>query len=658
MNCRNCGQPLDDIGRFCKFCGSSVPPDPDEAAAPIKVGDLLQGKWRIDKRIGQGGMGSVYLAHDVSLDRKVAIKILAPDLCNDAEFVARFEREAKATANLEHPNVVLVYAVGEHFGRPFIVMKYLEGQSLARYLKKNPDGLPPDEVLEIFQQLCSGLGFIHQKGFIHRDIKSANVHIGPDGKATILDFGILRDVRSQQSLTRVGVVMGTPHYIAPEQALGRPIDHRVDLYALGVLLYECLTGTPPYDADSAKQLIEMHLKASPPDPCCLVPDLPLPAGEVVRKAIAKKADERFQSAEEMAAALEASLAPVGHRDESPEEEQRPADEEETAAQEEEVERDTKPNPTAQPSSTAALPAPLEKPPQRRSSLGTWLALLVVIAAAGAGYYSLRHEPPAQVGEQEGPPGAATPLARPPKPPASPATATPQAQAKALLTEGLDYAKSRHYDYALQKFLLAEKLEPGNATLLYSAGLAYYAVKEYGNAVLYFGRALEAEPTHTEARLCLARSYAAQGATREALGELQGLIRAGYRNLDALESDEALKGLRQDPGWNVIRQSLGAAPAPPLHARPAKPDMPRASESSPDVTVMGLTGELIVQVEPSGATVTIDNKPRGRTPLRVELNAGPHKVMVEMPGYQRRIFRDVKVPLARSVTLKETLEKVR
>jgi len=267
------------------------------------MNDVLEGKWRLERKLGEGGMGTVYLAHDLQLDRKVAIKVLASQLAGDSELVTRFEREARLTASLEHPNIVPVYAVGAMQGRPFIVMKKLEGRTLAAYLREC-GALPGDELLSLMLQLCSGLDFIHARGFIHRDIKSGNIFIGPDGLATILDFGILRTSENIDALTRTGMVMGTPQYMSPEQALGATeIDHRADLYALAVLLFECLTGTLPFEAESELSLIQMQAHAPAPDVVDRAPWVPAAVAEVVKRALSKRPEERYASGGELLAAL-------------------------------------------------------------------------------------------------------------------------------------------------------------------------------------------------------------------------------------------------------------------------------------------------------------------------------------------------------------------
>ncbi len=251
-------------------------------------------------------MGTVYTGDDSELDRKVAVKLLASNLVNDPEIVERFEREAKLTAKLDHPNIVPIYDVGRHEGRPFIVMKLLQGDTLAGVLR-NKGGLTSDETLRLMKQIGAGLDYIHEKGFIHRDIKAGNIFIAGDGLATILDFGILRSRDGSKGLTRTGMVMGTPHYMAPEQALGlKDVDHRVDLYALAVVLFECLTGTLPFEADSELRLIQMQAHSPPPEILDRAPWISKPVADVVRRALAKRPEDRFSSAAELVKALESA----------------------------------------------------------------------------------------------------------------------------------------------------------------------------------------------------------------------------------------------------------------------------------------------------------------------------------------------------------------
>lgn len=274
----------------------------------VRVDDVLNGRYHLTRKLGEGGMGSVYLARDRELDRDVAVKLLAMSLVNDAEVVERFEREARLAAKLDHPNVVAVYDVGRHQGRPFMVMKALEGQTLAQLLR-DKGGLTPAETLALLRQVASGLGHIHQRGFIHRDIKASNIFVSPQGQATILDFGILRSSRAADGLTKTGAVMGTPHYMSPEQALGaKDLDHRADLYALAVVLFECLTGTLPFEADSELRLIQLQAHEPPPDLIARAPWVSPGIAAVVRRAMAKRPLDRFASADELIAALELAVS--------------------------------------------------------------------------------------------------------------------------------------------------------------------------------------------------------------------------------------------------------------------------------------------------------------------------------------------------------------
>lgn len=287
----------------------------EKTIKPVRVNDVLAGRYRLIEKIGEGGMGTVFVAHDTELDRQVAVKLLAAALVNDPEVVERFEREARLTARLDHPNIVPIYDVGRFDERPFIVMKLLAGDSLAGLLR-NKGGFTSDETLRLMRQLAAGLDYIHGQGFIHRDVKSGNIFVAPDGHATILDFGILRAKSATQGLTRTGMVMGTPHYMAPEQALGlKDVDHRVDLYALGVVLFECLTGTLPFDADSELRVIQLQAHAPPPDIIDRAPWVARPVADVIRKALAKRPEDRFSSGAELVAALEAAYteaAPQAH----------------------------------------------------------------------------------------------------------------------------------------------------------------------------------------------------------------------------------------------------------------------------------------------------------------------------------------------------------
>ena len=229
---------------------------------------FLDSRYRIERPLGQGGMATVYLAQDDELDRPVALKILAENLAGDATFRDRFEREARLAARLNHPNVVRVFDVGESDGRPFIVMEYVEGDTLADELGRHGP-LPRDRAVDLALQMCRGLEAAHASGLVHRDVKPRNLLLRPDGVLKIADFGIARAAESTR-LTEIGTILGTAAYLAPEQAEGVEANPAADLYSVGAVLYELLTGRVPYTATS---LVELAAKqqAGPPPPIAGVP---------------------------------------------------------------------------------------------------------------------------------------------------------------------------------------------------------------------------------------------------------------------------------------------------------------------------------------------------------------------------------------------------
>jgi eukaryotic-like serine/threonine-protein kinase len=279
-------------------------PAAERLVQPVHPGDVLSERYQLEHQVGEGGMGTVWVANDLQLRRRVAVKLLAAGLVHDPEVMERFEREARLTASLDHPHIVPVYDVGRVAERPYIVMKLLEGDTLAGVLKQK-GGLTAVETVALVRQVAAGLDYLHARNFIHRDIKAGNIFVAPDGQATILDFGILRARTPDKGLTRTGMVMGTPHYMAPEQALGlRDVDHRVDLYALAVVLFECLSGTLPFEADSELKLIQLQAHAAPPDLLDRAPWVPAAVGKMMTRALAKRPEERFGSGAELVAALE------------------------------------------------------------------------------------------------------------------------------------------------------------------------------------------------------------------------------------------------------------------------------------------------------------------------------------------------------------------
>ena len=224
---------------------------------------VFNGRYELHRQLARGGMADVFLARDLLLDRPVAVKVLFDEFSDDPNFVERFRREAQRAANLNHPNIVSVYDWGEERGTYFIVMEYVEGRSLAEIIRTGGP-LHPDRAAEVASEVAAALGFAHRNGIVHRDVKPGNVLLAPNGHVKVADFGIARALAgAQNEITQAGIVMGTATYLSPEQAQGREVDPRSDLYALGVVLYEMLLGRPPFSGDTPVALATQHVQNSP-----------------------------------------------------------------------------------------------------------------------------------------------------------------------------------------------------------------------------------------------------------------------------------------------------------------------------------------------------------------------------------------------------------
>src|SRR4051794_12663619 len=270
-------------------------------------GERVLGSYRLLERIGKGGMGEVYRAQHVRLGSERAVKVLPPALAAEADFLKRFEREASSAASLDHPNILPVYEYGEAEGAPYLVMPYVKGGTLKERMAKGP--VPQAEMLRYLAQMGEALDFAHEKGLIHRDVKPANMLLDERGRLYLADFGIAKALEGAEGLTRTGVGVGTPEYMAPEQAQGRA-DQRSDLYALGVILYQFLTGRVPYSGNSTVEVLMKHLQ----DPLPVlplrsaVPALPPRVEQVVAKALAKNPNDRYASGKAMVDDLAEALA--------------------------------------------------------------------------------------------------------------------------------------------------------------------------------------------------------------------------------------------------------------------------------------------------------------------------------------------------------------
>src|SRR5918997_3410810 len=266
---------------------------------------MVDGRYRIVGRLGSGGMADVYCAEDTQLGRRIALKLLHRRFAEDAEFVERFRREASSAAGLNHPHVVQVFDRGQWDGTYYIAMELLEGRNLKQVVHDH-GALEPALAVDLVLQILKAERFAHRRGVVHRDIKPHNVIVDDEGRAKVTDFGIAR--AGSSDMTETGSIMGTAQYLSPEQAQGQPVDARSDLYSIGIVLFELLTGRPPFDAESPVTIALKQVAEAPVRPRDLNPAVPPGLDAVAMRALRKEPAERFQSADEMIAALESALA--------------------------------------------------------------------------------------------------------------------------------------------------------------------------------------------------------------------------------------------------------------------------------------------------------------------------------------------------------------
>ncbi len=334
MKCPNCGNPFPDGAAACPICGHPLTPASGAVAtgaltppdgliptvpSPARVDELahklqaaLGEAYRVEKELGAGGFAVVYLALDLHLKRKLAIKLLAPDLITSKTVLERFRREAETVAQLSHPHIVPLHFIGQKDDLVYLAMECIEGGSLADRLEKEGQ-LPAEDVVRIVSEVASALAYAHKRGVIHRDIKPHNVLIESEtGRSLVTDFGIARTAEGS-SLTASGMMVGTPAYLSPEQVTGSTVDHRADIYALGVMAYEMLSGQPPFTGPTPTAVLMKRL-TSPPTPIArLRPDTPQALRDTIDGMLAQNPEERVQSAAEVVRALGgATPASGGH----------------------------------------------------------------------------------------------------------------------------------------------------------------------------------------------------------------------------------------------------------------------------------------------------------------------------------------------------------
>ncbi|MCW3010743.1 MAG: pknB, partial [Solirubrobacterales bacterium] len=274
----------------------------------IEGGTIVDGRYAVKHRIGAGGMAEVYCAEDLQLGRKVALKVLYPRFAEDEEFLERFRREASSAAGLQHQNVVSVYDRGEFGDTAYIAMEFVDGRTLKTIVTQEGP-LPPGRAIELTTQILRAARFAHKRGVIHRDFKPHNVIVDADDRAKVTDFGIARAGASD--MTQTGSIMGTAQYLSPEQAQGLPVSAQSDLYSIGILLFELLTGRVPFEGDSAVAIALKQVSETPPRPSVLNPAVPLELERVVLRALEKEPARRYADADEFAAALQAAGRAAG-----------------------------------------------------------------------------------------------------------------------------------------------------------------------------------------------------------------------------------------------------------------------------------------------------------------------------------------------------------
>ena len=311
--CPKCAQHFSPDGRFCPFDGEPLEPAPhwDPSESPL-LGTVVDGRYEIRAVLGEGGMGVVYEVRHQTLGKRFALKALRKELASDSDIAARFMQEARTAASVSHPGLVEITDFGQlPTGQPFFVMELLEGQSLATLIRRGGP-IPAARAVGIVRQIAEALGAAHEHSIVHRDLKPDNIHISSTGpsaeRVTIVDFGLAKVVGASR-LTRAGMVFGTPHYMSPEQAMGEATDHRADVYALGIVMYEMFTGRVPFEADSYMGVLTKHMYMAPTPPSQLVGTAELGVLEdILLRCLEKKPEHRYASLRELTHDLDLALS--------------------------------------------------------------------------------------------------------------------------------------------------------------------------------------------------------------------------------------------------------------------------------------------------------------------------------------------------------------
>jgi tetratricopeptide (TPR) repeat protein/tRNA A-37 threonylcarbamoyl transferase component Bud32 len=538
------------------------------------VGRTLGG-YRIIEQIGRGGMAIVYKAYEPALDRYVAIKVLPQYFAHDKDFAARFEREAKAVAQLDHPNILPIYGAGYDADLNYIVMRYVEAGTLKAMLAEPLDLKTSAYILG---QIGRALEYAHRRGMVHRDVKPANVLMADDNWVLLTDFGLARMVESSVQLTKSGVGVGTPAYMSPEQGQGKKVDARTDVYSMGVVLYEMVTGKVPYDADTPMAIVIKHISAPLPLPRQAVPGLPESVERVILKAMAKTADDRFQTALEMVEALDKAVAGVPLVEAPAPAPPEPTEPDAPAT----VLAETVAAPPFTVQDVAPSPSVAARPAKARQGLPVWawgagaaLALLIIAAVV---FFATRgggpETTPAAAGELFGTP-TSTALPTPKTEVASPTPIPdderePSAEARDQLDRAWNSLEQGEYEQAIEHFNQAQALGVHTAELYFGRGWACHEWEAYEQgcgweeALEDFFRAAELDPGNSQ-------YHALIGTTSLAVGDPE----TAFRELDlAIELDPENPELWENRGQAHREQGeLQAAADDYSHALDLDPENP-------------------------------------------------------------------------------------
>jgi len=464
------------------------------------------GPYQIIEQLGQGGMATVFKAYHPSLDRDVAIKVLHPAFKNDPQFFARFQREARIVARLEHPNIVPVYDFNEFEGEPYLVMRYVQGHTLKTELDSAP--FYPRDVRRLMRPVCDALAYAHRQGILHRDIKPSNIIISDNGHVFLTDFGLARMVELGESTLSQDMMVGTPQYISPEQAQGQgELDGRTDIYALGVVLFEMLTGNVPYSADTPFAIIHDHIYKPLPIPSSINPDIDEKTEKVLLRALAKNPDDRFATMDEFWQALDdALLASEGMM---------PT----------EVRQST---PVVASEQTTI--AGKKKSNKKKIIIGV-LAASVLLCLCIAILSSQKEDTPALdatvvlVAQTASPAVVDNPVDNPPVVDAPPNGGNPQtktdelpADVRRLVSEGVDLLRNDELEAAAEKFQLATELDPHYLIAYFYLANTMLDLNNQDAAGAVLIRAIENNAARPEAHTMVGYVLSREGAIAEARDE--------------------------------------------------------------------------------------------------------------------------------------------